>query len=245
MAILAELVDRTFSGIASPMPEICSLPQAHDAVVQALNVRLAFARHSKSNAAGSVTPEFFPNAITYDITEMIGGGVPVGCEVLEEARYVAVKHFPLDRLPENPLDIVGYGCAFERQTNEITGETRIFVRFNVVPQQAVRILYNSGAVVKDLEQSAQIPESVTELIVLEAQNILIPRINLAISMNLSRNENERKDAQLIIASYNAIFVQNMQRIEPLKRLWEIWAMKSRQPNIGRLHTPRSSRLYGD
>ncbi len=242
---LAELVDRTLSGVGTTAPEICSISEAHNAVVQALNVRLSFARLSQTNSAASVTAEFFPNATSYDITTMIGGGVPVGCEVLEDARYVSVRAFGLDLLPENNLDMVGFGCAFETQTNEQTNESRTFVRFNVVPQQAVRIIYSSGAVLKALDSGSVLPENISELIVLEAQNILIPKIQLRYSTNLNRDENDRKDAQLIVGSFNGIFAANQQRIGMLEQLWRIWAFKSRQPNFGRRATPKSSRLYGD
>lgn len=243
MTLIAELVDRTLSGVGAAAPEICSISEAHNAVVQVLNVRLAFARHSQTNAAAAVTPEFFPNDTGYDITNLIGGGTPVGCEVLEETRYVSVRAFALVDLPTNNLDVIGFGCAFETQITAGTGEARTFVRFNVAPQKAVRIIYTSGAVVKGLEQAAQIPDTISELIVLEAENILIPRIQLRYSANLNRNENERKDAQMVIGSYNGIFASNQERIRPLLRLWEIWAFKARQPNFGRRSTPRSGRLY--
>ena len=243
MAQLVELVDRTLSGVGVSAPEICSISDAHNAVIQALNVRIAFARLSKSNSATSTTAQFFPNATEYDITAMIGGGTPIGCEVFENPHYVSVRAFALDYLPENNLDIVGFGCAFERRTNEVTGETRVFIRFNVIPQQAVRIIYASGVVAKSLEQDAIIPDTVNELIVLEAQNIIIPRICQKYIANMNRNEQDRKDASMMVSMFNNIQASNMMRIPALEQLWRIWAFKPTQKNAGRLATPRASRLY--
>lgn len=245
MAILAELVDRTLAGVAADSPEICPLPEALNAVVQALNVRIAFARLSKTNSASMFTEEFFPNALEYDITGMIGNGTPVGCEILHEGRYVAVRHFAHERLPQNNLELIGTGCAFEKRTVEATGQTTQYVRFNAIPQAAVRIAYTSGVVANFLETDAGIPDSVTELVVLEAQNILIPRIQLRYQINLNRNDNDRRDAQVIVGTYNNLIASNAARIPDLIKLWKQWAYAPKQPLIGRRATPRAARLYGD
>jgi hypothetical protein len=192
-----------------------------------------------------VTEEFFPNALEYDITTIISGGTPIGCEVLHEARYVAVRHFSYERLPQNNFELVGFGCAFELRTNPSTGETRTFVRFNVIPQSAVRVTYTTGEVISILEQDAVVPDSVSELIVLEAQQILIPRIQLKYQINLNRDDTDRKYAMQIVGTYNNILAMNAQRIEPLLQLWKVWAFAPRQPAAGRRPTPRSARLYGD
>lgn len=242
---LAELNSRVFLGLGGPPPEVCELQDIHNAVVQALNVRAAFSRLSNTNVILSTTSDFVINSLQQTIS--IGKGVPVGVEMrLDGCRYYPIRIVNALEISkysayglQNPINVNDLACAFYSNENG-----QHFIQFNYYPTNPIRIRYDADTVKTGMDNGSPLPDHVNELIVLEAQNKLIPRIKLKISQNMVRNEQERKDAQFILGTWDGVYAQNNADINPLETLWAVWSFRERrsESNVNR-RTPRGRNLY--
>ncbi|HXG82654.1 MAG TPA: hypothetical protein VNI84_01380 [Pyrinomonadaceae bacterium] len=243
---LAEIDSRTLLGLGDDLPvEWCSLDDVHSAVVQKNSVRTMQTRFSDTNVLLSKTKDFRAGANPVDVTSMVGNGVPAFVERLVGDDYVPVRVVNIGQLSnyENSNAIV---CAFySEDARDAGGEVKRFIQFNNAPESFCRIRFDSENVGVSIGDQSALPDALTELIVLEAQNYLIPRVKLKIARNLSRNENERKDAQYITSMLDAVYMQNIIDIKPLAKLWEIYAFRDRNSQGQTTRPIRSGRnFYG-
>ena len=113
---IAELNSRVCLGLKSAA-EYLELDDVHNAVVNHVNVRTQFSRVSSINVLLSRSSEFTPTSSPYDITSLIGKGVPMFVEtradVLENAGWWRpIRVVPLVQLTEY-AQMGTLACAFE------------------------------------------------------------------------------------------------------------------------------------
>lgn len=245
---LAMLDDRVFLGL-QPLGEYLTLPEIHSAVVARLNVRTMQSRSSDINVLLAVTDPFTVDTIPYDVTNLIGKARPAWVETLSDPIDNFDRWFPVRVVPLAQIgDYIATGmfaCAFhgEEPDNELDQPTQ-YLTFTYIPGNSVRIRYDRDSQRTELASDILLPDNLAELVVLEAQNSLIPRLANRIAMGLRRDADGRKDAGLIIGTLNAIRDQNLIDIVPLKKQWEIYVYRDRatETSFDKL-TPSGSNLY--
>ncbi len=89
-----------------------------------------------------------------------------------------------------------------------------------------------------------LPDNLSELIVLESMNSLIPRIKNKIAMSMRRDDQLAKFAKPIFDSLGEIYAQNRVDIMPLDAQWKVWAYRGRDSQTSfNKPTPSGSSLY--
>jgi len=245
---LAQLNDRAMIGLG-PAAEYVDLTVWHNAVVQALNIRTMQSRSSTVNVLLGTSDEFTPDTIEYDITDLIGKGVPCfietrGVNQTQYVRWANIRVVPLNQL--NEYTAMGtLACSFYgSESSSDTKQATQYVRFTYLPPNVCRIRFDRDGQRIALDADMLLPDTVAELIVLEAQNKVIKAIQLALQMGLRRDEDGRKDSAGIIAMLEGIRLDNKETIRLLDALWRRWAFgdRSKEDNFN-LPTPNSSRMY--
>jgi len=245
MSTLSELDWRVYEGLEAAQ-EYLDINAVHNVVIQRLNARTIQSRSSTANVLLTTSDEFTPTSVLYDITSLIGKSVVAFIETkwtqqsnLEVWRNIRVV--PLNQLNDY-IAMGALACAFYGEESD-TDVTQ-YVKFSVIPGGVCRIRYDRDGTREGLDSEILLPDELSELIVLEAQNSLISRIKLKLSMGLRRDAEGRTDAKMIWEALNDIFVQNLRDAEPLYAQWKLWAFSDRakEDNFN-LPTPRSGILY--
>lgn len=244
---IAELNSRVFIGFEDFPPEWIPLPLVHNASVQVLNVLSTQAKFSNVNSVISLSDEFTPTDNSpYNITNLIGKGLPSWIEYkANETTWIPIRVVDLSVINSfynlGALVVAFYG----EDTGEDGADVVQYAKFSNIPNAACRIRFDRDNVQNLMQDVLALPDNLSDYPVLLAQNKVIPRIKTKIALNLNRNENERKDAQLLIGLLNDIWQQNMLDIQPLKALYNIWAFSERptHKNFNK-PTPKSRTLYG-
>lgn len=243
--IIAEIDSRVLSDLDLPS-EWLSIDAVHNAVVQRLNVRTMQERFGNANTLLSKSTEFTPTVLQTDITSLVSKGVPAFVEYQVNEVFTPMRVVNLAEL-DDYYRASRMACAFWAEDTVTVGSEAVqYLQFSILPVTPCRIRYDRDAV--KLRMSDKIPslDSLAELIVLEAENSLIPRANTKIAMNFIRNEQERKDGQLIVSLLNGIYEQNVLDMKPLIRLWEVavWGERGTETDFDRL-VPSGRSLYSD
>lgn len=242
---IAELNYRVFLGLGNLPDEYLPLEEVHNAVVQRLSARSGWTELGTPNTLRSTSEEFTPTQNIYEITSLIGKGTPLWIEQKLDTN----KWIPLRIV--NLADIGGFyengiqACAFYAEDSS-NAETDLaqFVEFAFLPPAACRIKFARDLLRKALNDKSPLPDETAELIVLEAQNTIIPRIKLKIAMNMQRNEQSRLDLQPVMQALDSMYLQNMEDARPLERLWAVKSFRasSNQHNFNN-PTPSGRRFY--
>lgn len=241
MSTIAELNSRVYLGLKSVSDSV-DLDEVHDAVVQVGIIRTAFTRQSTTDVLQTISYEFTPDALNYDITSLIGKGTPDFVEQFITNRWLPIRVV-------DPTVINRYApalaCAFYTNDAPLDSAVR-YIQFSVLPRVPCRIRYSSDAIQTQMQQDNPLPESVAQLIVLEAQNVVIPRIITRIAADGMRDKADLKLMQPILAGLAAIQSSNAMQIQQLDALWQVWAFRDRSADSPfNKPTPRSREAYGD
>ncbi len=245
---LGDLDNRVFMGLAAAA-EFLALEDVHNATVQRLNARTMQSRTSDINVLLGTTEEFTPTETPYDVTSLIGKGVPAWVEVKGYIVDSIQQWYPVRVVNMNQLnDYQRLGVPavafYGEESAGDTAQPTQYMAWTYLPNNAVRIRFDRDGQRTDLEADMILPDNLAELIVLEAQNSLIPRIKLAIAMRLRKDEEGRKLAGGLMAALDGIQRQNLVDIVPLDTQWRVWAYRDRaaQTNFN-LPTPKGQTLY--
>lgn len=245
---LGELDSRVFLGL-SPAAEFLQLEDVHDSVIQHLNVRTSQSRTSDINVLLATTDEFTPTTAQYDITSLIGKGIPKWLEVQSATysggpwwypvRSVALAQFN-DYQRAGALAVAFRGDDPDNDTEQATQ----YVDFTYIPGCPCRIRFDRDSQRTAVDADSLLPDNVVQLIVLEAQNSLIPRIKMAAALRLRNDAEGRKVYAVFADALQNVYAQNVIDIEPLDMLWRVWAFRDRSaPTAFTKPTASSQALY--
>lgn len=245
---LGQLDNRVFQGLAAAA-EFLSLEDVHNAVVQRLNTRTMESRTSDINVLLGTSAEFTPDAVPYDVTSLIGKSVPCWVETKGDLLNGVQYWYPVRSVNQSDLNdyarMGAFACSFysEESTGDVLQPVQ-YISFTFLPVRACRIRYDRDNQRTALDADIILPDNLSELIVLEAQNSLIPRIKLAMGMRLRSDEEGRRDAAAISQSLQEIYLQNVVDIKPLDAQWKVWAFRDRAAQDSHNNpTPRSEGMY--
>lgn len=246
---LSELDNRIFSGLQAAA-EYLTLTDVHDACVQELNLRTQESRSSDVNVLLGTTPEFTPDATPYDITSMIGKSVPAWLEMQTVLLSGITWWYPVRNVSLNQLNdyqrIGGLAVAFygDEPADDVSQATQ-YAAFTYLPARPCRIRFDRDNQRTAMAADILLPDNISELIVLGAQNRLIPRIKLQIAMRLRKDEEGRGLAGPLIQALDDIRQQNlMVDMPPLVAQWKVWCYRDRAAqDPHNLPTPQSSSMY--
>lgn len=245
---LAELDSRCYLSLA-PASEYIDLSMMHNAVVQRVNVRTMQSRNSNANVLLGTSDEFTPDVIDYDITDLIGKGIPCFIETRQVAQenvswWQNIRVVPLSQLNDY-MAMGAFACAFYGdETASETAQPTQYVKFTFLPAGVCRIRFDRDTQRTALSSDMLLPDNLADLPVREAQNDLIPAIQLAIQMDMRRDEAGRPFAAGITAALNNVFMQNEKVIRELDALWRNWAYtdRAKEANFNN-PTPNGQWLY--
>lgn len=243
----AELNDRVYLELEI-VSDFLSVDKIHNAVVQRHNIRVQQSRTSTGNVLLGVTASFTPTEKKHDITALIGKGVPVAIECLDEdgTTWLPLRVTNPNYLTDyTHLGVIAVAFSGEETASNTTEPTQ-YAEFSLLPGRPCRIKFDRDLVRKYLTDLMLLPDSVAELMIKEAQNSIIPRLKASIDVQ-SRNDKElRQIARDLKQSLTEIQQQNLLEIKQLEALWKIWAFKDRSSeNSFNKPTPSGRSLYGN
>lgn len=244
------MVSRVCLGLEA-VSEYTQLDKITNAVIQRLNVRTMQSRDSSTNVLLATTPEFVPDAKLYDVTSLIGNAQVCWLEskwnlIDQIEQWNPVRIVPLIQLSDYENMGAFAASFYMEEPNSPTDNTTSYVQFSFLPAKACRIRFNRNIVRMELDATSLLPDSLSELIVLEAQNSIISRIKLSLTMGLRRDEAGRADAKAILEVLSEVYAQNMMDIHPLELLWKTWAYRDKnEPTSFTKPTPGGRQLYSD
>lgn len=241
MSTIAELNSRVYLGLKS-VSDFVDLDEVHDAVVQVGIIRTAFTRQSTTDVLQTISYEFTPDDLVYDITSLIGKGTPDFVEQFINNRWRPIRVVDATVVTRFAPALA---CAFYTNDAPLDSAVR-YIQFSVLPRVACRIRYSSDAIQTQMQQDNPLPENVAQLIVLEAQNVVIPRIVTRLAADGMRDKADLKLMQPIVAGLSAIQSSNAMQIQQLDALWQVWSFRDRSADSPFLKpTPHSKTAYGD
>lgn len=231
--------------------EYLDLSTIHSTVVNRLNELTMFSRSSNENVLLGTTDEFVPDALDYDVTDLIGKGVPAFIEQKGNGQddgsllsWANIRVVPLSQNNEY-RQMGALACSFYGSEGASdTAQATQYVKFTYLPGNACRIRFDRDGERTSLQAVPLLPDNLSELVVLKAQQTLIPRIKSALAMGLRRDKEFAPFARDVMQTLSEVYAQNAVDIAPLYALWKIWAFKDRsQEDSFNLPTPRSGGLY--
>lgn len=223
--ILAELNSRVFFGFGDSLPpEYLPLVDVHNAVTQKHSVRLNLSRISDINVLLALTSDFTASTDPIDITNLVSKGVPSFVETYSDSDgWQPIKVVNIVNLSASK-DAGETACAF--YGDESNGN-RQYVQFANPPDGHCRIRFDKDNAPDLLNNTSALPNYVSELIVLEAMNMLIPRISMRVVNNQQRKKQTTQDVQLILGVLTNMRQQNTIDMQDLLNLWKVWAYRDR------------------
>ncbi len=247
---IAELDSRVFLGLEAA-GELLDLDNIHNAVVQKLNIRTMQARSSDLNILLGLSDEFTPTASPYDITSLIGKSVPAWVETKSTVLNGVDWWYPTRIVPFSQFNdyqrmgkfaVSFYGEEADSDTDQATQ----FLAFTYLPAAVCRIRFDRDGTRKGLDSDMLLPDHFAELIIMEAQNVIIPRLKLKLNMGLRRDEEGRKDAEAIREALTEVYMQNKMDIVPFEAEYKIWMYRDRsaQTNFNN-PSPSGRSMYSD
>mgnify|MGYP003649536137 CR=1 FL=1 len=247
---LGELDSRTMLGLASAA-EYLDLSDVHNAVVQRLNALTMQSRTSDVNVLLGTTDEFTPTEALHDVTSLIGKSVP--CFVETYVNTVnEISYWQMVRVVNiNEIDYYrnmgAFACAFYGdETSSETEQPTQYLQFTFLPSKPCRIRFDRDGQRVALNADIILPDNLSELPVLQAQNSLIPRVKFKIALDLRRDKELRLIAPMITAALGDIYMQNMVDMKPLDAQWRVWAFRDRAAQSSFNNpTPSSEAMYAN
>lgn len=245
---LSELDNRTMQGLGSAS-DFMALDDVHNAVVQELNIRTMQARTSDINVLLGVTEEFTPDSLNYDITSLIGKAVPVWLEmqsvlITGSEWWQPVRNINLSML--NDFQRRGsFAVAFHGdEPDSDTEQATQYASFTFMPLRACRIRFDRDNQRTAMASDIILPDNLSDLVVLGAQNRLVPRIETEIAARMRNDEELRSIAPALIQGLDNIVAQNRMDMVALDMQWRVWAFRDRSAATAfNKLTPASSANY--
>lgn len=229
---LSELDNRVFSGLQAAA-EYLMLTDVHDATVQELNIRTMESRTSDINVLLATSDEFTPDVTPYDVTSLIGKSVPAWLEMQTVLISGVTWWYPVRCVNLNQLNDYQRAGAmavafYGDEPNSDTAQPTQYASFTFLPRRPCRIRFDRDNQRTAMASDIILPDNLSELIVLGAQNRLIPKIQFQIMMREGRDEKNRPFAQGLIQTLEGIRQQNMVvDMPPLIAQWMVWAYRDR------------------
>lgn len=242
----AELNDRVFLelGVAG---EYCQVDKIHNAVIQKHNVRAMQSRASTINVLLGASI-FTPTDLTHDLTAIIGKGLPAWVEFQHsDDTWQRMRVVPLPQLADyGTLGELVASFSAEEAASSATEPVQ-YIHFSLIPRGDVRIRFDRDNIRMGLKDNMLLPDFVGELIVKEAQNMVIPRIKLAIDVRTNSDPTLANGvARALKQSLAELATQNAADIHPLYEMWKGWAFKDRAGEASfNKATPSSRGAYGN
>lgn len=242
---ISEINDRVYLEL-EVAAEFLSVEKIHNAVVQRHAVRTAQAGSSAVNVFLGVTPSFTPTTVDYDISGLIGKGVPAWLEYFAGDDWKPMRIINLNQVEDYAM-LGTLAAAFHAESSGTSAiEPVQYVKFTQVPGTECRIRFDRDIVRLGITDNILLPDNVSELIVKEAENMLIPRIKASIDVRCRNDKELRIIARDLKQSLSEIQAQNQLEIKDLLRLWQQWAFTDRAAGGKSFNkpTPSSRGLYG-
>lgn len=245
---LGELDNRVFQGLAAAA-EFMTLEEIHGAVVQRLNARTMQSRTSDINVLLGTTAEFTPDETPYDVTSLIGKSVPCWVEVKgllisQIQQWSPVRVVNMNQLQDYQRLGIPAVAFYGEEADSDTAQPTQYMAWTFLSGRPCRIRFDRDEQRIDLDSDIILPDNLSELIVLEAQNSIIPRVKFALSMRMRGDEEVRKIVPAIMQSLSEIYAQNILDAKPLIGQWKVWAYRDRAAQTSfDLPTPRGASMY--
>lgn len=237
----AELDFRVLTGLGTLPAELCDLKDAHNAVVQRVGMRTNQVRQADTNIRLSKSSEFYINSTEpQNISSYLGNGDVSFVEYFNGNNFELVKVVNLTLIADfiNSGELV---CALYSDESNQT-----YIQFSIAPIGAVRVWFDANSLQKNMNSNASaIPDVLGELVVLEAQNYLIPRIKLKITMSIKRLFDMGFDTKGMIAALDSLYAQNLGDIGMYEGQFNVHAYRDRgTQGKTKRRIPRGRDLYG-
>jgi len=243
---ISETNDRVYLELEI-VAEFLSVDKIHNAVVQRHAVRTAQAGSSAVNVLLGVTASFTPTTTEYDISALIGKGVPAWLEYqVSGTDWKPMRILNLAQIADYSTLGVLAAAFYSLDSDSASTEPIQYVGFTQVPGVACRIRFDRDIVRLGIADNILLPDHVAELIVKEAENMLIPRIKASIDVRCRNDKELRIIARDLKQSLSEIQAQNQLEIKDLLRLWQQWAFSDRAAAGTTFNkpTPSSRGYYG-
>lgn len=245
---LAELNDRVYLEMGEIASDFLQPEVVHNSVVQAHNLRASQTRLSSVNVLLATSSQFTPATLQYDITALIGDGVPAFVEYLDSdgVSWLPMRVIPITSLADYAAADV-LAAAFSAEESATAGVEPIeYITFTFLPPGAVRIRFDRDLVRKLLTDDSLLPDHVSELMVKDAVCFSIPRLKIEIDLRSRRDADLRGMKESLKGSLDDMRKQILEiEAPPLIALWKQWAFGDRSAQ-GAFNkpTPSSRGLYG-
>lgn len=220
--------------------------EAHRAIVQTVNIRTAFTRNSSVNVLLAKTDVFEANLVEIDITSKIGFGVPLWIEEQTPINpdFVQMRTINMAAMSEFRKNGIRAAAFWSEEPNDTSSPVVRMLTFSIIPNTNVRIWFDRDLVSTIDSDLTRLPAHIDDLLVKEAENILIPKIKLRMGLDLGREEKRVKDVAFIARTLDELYQQNRVEIVKLDKLWQIWAFRARDTETSfNRPTPNSRWLY--
>lgn len=242
---ISEINDRVYLEL-EVAAEFLSVDKIHNAVVQRHAVRTAQAGSSAVNVLLGVTPSFTPTTVDHDISALIGKGIPAWLQYLVDDDWKPMRIINLNQVADYAMLGV-LAAAFHSETSATSSVEPVqYVTFTELPGTPCRIRFDRDIVRLGIADNILLPDNVSELIVKEAENMLIPRIKASIDVRCRNDKELRIIARDLKQSLSEIQEQNKLEIKDLMALWRQWAFTDRAAGGTSFNkpTPSSRGQYG-
>jgi len=241
---ISEINDRVYLEL-EVAAEFLSVDKIHNAVVQRHAVRTAQAGSSAVNVLLGVTPSFTPTVVDYNVSSLIGKGVPAFLEYQVGSDWKPMRIINLNQVADYAILGVLAAAFHSEDSASSSVEPVQYLKFTQVPGTACRIRFDRDIVRLGIADNILLPDNVSELIVKEAENMLIPRIKASIDVRCRNDKDLRVIARDLKQSLSEIQAQNQLEIKDLMALWRQWAFSDRAAESSfNKPTPSSRGQYG-
>jgi hypothetical protein len=245
---LGQLDNRVFQELYAAS-EYLILDDIHNAVVQELNIRTMQSRTSDINVLLGTSAEFTADVIPYDVTSLIGKAVPCWVETQAIVQNSMTWWYPIRSVnlaQFNDYQRMGtLAAAFHGdETSSDTAQPVQYLSLTFLTGCPMRIRFDRDSQRIAMDADQIIPDNISELVVLGAQQRLIPRIKIKLAMRLRNDEVGRAIAPVVMGALDQLYAQNSLDMRPLEAQWRVWAFRDRGANTAfNKPTPSGANLY--
>lgn len=244
---VAQLNYNVFQGLGQPDVALCDLNDIHYATRNALSLLTGQSRASDNNQLLCVTNEISsattpPLDTPYDITYELEQTTPAWVEIKRGTRWEILKIVPKPML-EQYYQLQNPACSFYGLDQD--GTSVQYIEFSFDPTaDTIRIWFDQDAVSVGLDDLALIPDNLTILTELMAQNRVIMIVKSKLASQIE-SEDMRKILEIQLRTWSELYIHNTIEIQDWQRQFRIWKNRTRSAQSIR-HLPRRSGkgLYG-
>ena len=242
---VAQLNYNVYQGLGQPDRSLCDVNDIHYAVRNALALLTGQVRSTDNNQLLGVSNELSAASSPalsspYDITDELEMTTPAWVEIYIQDRWKILKIVNRTRLEQFRRQGLNV-CAFYGLESD--GNATQYIEFNFDPSQSrIRIWYDHDQVLSNLDAVALMPDNLTILIELMAQNRVITLIKTRIAQSIE-SEEQKKLLEAQIKTWSDLYAHNMIEIEQWKTEFRKWKNRSRSAQSTRNLPRRSSKGF--